>query len=86
MCAASRAAPHSERSGVEDPRGIALSSCHGRSLVFAGITLAKSRLCSWPAFSKLLEMATVDIENPPQEYPDIVGARRDVLLVRRPKS
>jgi len=26
-------------------------------------------------FSKLLEMATVDIANPPQEYPDIVGAR-----------
>jgi putative OPT family oligopeptide transporter len=60
---------------VEDPRGIALSCCHGRSLVFAGITLSKSRLCSWAAFSKLVEMATVDIENPPQEYPDIVGAR-----------
>jgi putative OPT family oligopeptide transporter len=26
-------------------------------------------------FSKLLEMATVDTANPPQEYPDIVGAR-----------
>ncbi len=26
-------------------------------------------------FSKLLEMATVDTVNPPQEYPDIVGAR-----------
>jgi len=26
-------------------------------------------------FSKLLEMVTVDTANPPQEYPDIVGAR-----------
>jgi hypothetical protein len=75
MCAGSHATPHSERRGSRRSPGIALSCWHGRSLVFAGITLSKSRLCSWAAFSKLVEMATVDIENPPQEYPDIVGAR-----------
>jgi hypothetical protein len=39
------------------------------------MTIAKSRLCSLAAFSKLPQMANIDTANPPQEYPDILGAR-----------
>src|SRR6266568_7752784 len=56
-----------ERTSSENLTGGFTSSQSGRG------SLARLRFSRF--FSKLLEMATVDIANPPQEYPDIVGAR-----------
>src|SRR6266567_395941 len=56
-----------ERTSSENLTGGFTSSQTGRG------SLARLRFSRF--FSKLLEMATVDIANPPQEYPDIVGAR-----------
>jgi putative OPT family oligopeptide transporter len=40
-----------------------------------GTVSHKPCLRLWRIFPKLLQMATADTANPPQEYPDIVGAR-----------
>jgi hypothetical protein len=43
-------------------------------------------LALWPILSKLLQMSTIDSANPPQEYPDIVGARPTNPLAANFKS